>query len=383
MELSYPQAVRIMQEAPPATVFVALREVLAQRDWHARLWVAEYRQSGLCSVDDADGAHDHVSVHDSWHGRVFAADRVQIKDDGDRRIVGVPLMNRGHRLGVLEVSAPAGVTDADVDTIADVGDALAHEIALADGLTDHFERARRARALTVAAEMQWALLPATAHVAAEYSVAGLLEPAYSVAGDAFDWAFEPDHVTLAVCDGVNRGVPAAMAMTLCMAALRNARRAAVTLADQASLADQALYAHYTGKSYVAALLMRLDVASARMTVVDAGSPKLLRMRSGKVSAIELDAQLPLGMFEETRYREQVLKLAPGDRLIVVSDGVHAAPAHDPFGDAALAAAVSSSRLLPAQETVRHVIAAMHEHHRGAELDDDAVVVCLDWNGRAE
>jgi len=70
-------------------------------------------------------------------------------------------------------------------------------------------------------------------------------------------------------------------------------------------------------------------------------------------------------------------------LIVVSDGVHAAPAHDPFGDVALAVAVSSSRLLSAQETVRHLIAAMHQHHRDVELDDDAVVVCLDWNGRAE
>lgn len=383
MELSYPQAVRIMQEASPAMVFVALREVLAQRDWHARLWVIEYRQAGLCSVDDADGSHAHVSVRDSWQGRVFAADRAQIQDDGQRRVVGVPLTHRGHRLGVLEVSTPATISEADVDTIADVGDALAHEVALADGLTDHFERARRARALTVAAEMQWALLPATAHVTDAYSVAGLLEPAYSVAGDAFDWAFEPDHLTLAVCDGVNRGVPAAMAMTLCMAALRNARRAAVTLADQASLADQALFAHFSGKSYVAALLMRLDVRSNQLTVVDAGSPKLLQVRSGQIRVVELDEQLPLGMFEETKYREQVVDLAPGDRLIIVSDGVHAAPEHDPFGDAALAAAVSSSRLLSAQETVRHLMAAMHEHNRDAELDDDAVVVCLDWNGRAE
>jgi serine phosphatase RsbU (regulator of sigma subunit) len=383
MEMSYPRAVRIMQEAAPARVFVALREELAKRDWHARLWVAEYRQSSLCSVDDADGRHEQVSVRDSWHGRVFAADRVEIRDDGERRVVGVPLTQRGHRIGVLEVLTPATVTDADVDKIVEVADALAHEIALSDGLTDHFERARRARALTVAAEMQWALLPATAHITEEYSVAGLLEPAYSVAGDAFDWAFEPDHLTLAVCDGVNRGVPAAMAMTLCMSALRNARRAAVTLADQASLADQALYAHYTGKNYIAALLMRLDVASGRMTVVDAGSPQLIRIRSGKSSLIELDAQLPLGMFEETRYREQVLDLLPGDRLIVVSDGVHAAPSHDPFGDAALSAALSASRLLSAQETVRHLVAAMHDHHRGAELDDDAVVVCLDWNGRAQ
>ena len=88
-------------------------------------------------------------------------------------------------------------------------------------------------------------------------------------------------------------------------------------------------------------------------------------------------------FEALNLSGDVLELAPGDRLIIVSDGVHAAPQHDPFGDSALVAAVSSSRLLSAQETVRHLMAAMHEHNRGAELDDDAVVVCVDWNGRAE
>jgi serine phosphatase RsbU (regulator of sigma subunit) len=155
----------------------------------------------------------------------------------------------------------------------------------------------------------------------------------------------------------------------------------VPLAEQASLADQALFAHYSGNTYVAALLMRLDITTGRIAVVDAGSPRLLRVRAGHVDTVDLDAQLPLGMFEETSYREETLDLLPGDRLIIVSDGVHAAPSHEPFGDAALGAAVSSSRLLSAQETVRHVITTLHEHHRGAELDDDAVVVCLDWNGR--
>lgn len=380
MELTYSQAVRIVRNAPPARVFVALREALAERDWQARLWLVDYRQTTLRSVDDVDGGHEDAPVRGSWQGRVFAADRLEIRDDGDGRVLGIPLTHRGHRLGVIEVSARA-LSDADVQCIEGVAAALTHEMALADSLTDHFDRARRARALTVAAEMQWALLPPPAHAAAEYSVAGLLEPAYSIAGDAFDWAFEPDHLTLAVCDGVNRGVPAALATTLCMTALRNARRAPVPLAEQASLADQALFAHYSGNTYVAALLMRLDITTGRIAVVDAGSPRLLRVRAGHVDTVDLDAQLPLGMFEETSYREETLDLLPGDRLIIVSDGVHAAPSHEPFGDAALGAAVSSSRLLSAQETVRHVITTLHEHHRGAELDDDAVVVCLDWNGR--
>jgi len=84
-----------------------------------------------------------------------------------------------------------------------------------------------------------------------------------------------------------------MATTLAMTALRNGRRAGVPLAEQASLADQALFAHYSGSSFVAALLMRLDLATGRLSVVDAGSPQLLRVRGGQIRLIELDAQLPL------------------------------------------------------------------------------------------
>jgi serine phosphatase RsbU (regulator of sigma subunit) len=383
MALTYPQAVRIMANASPGRVFVALRDLLAEQAWEARLWIADYRQTALRSLDDVDGEHEHIQVNDSWQGRVFASGRAQAPAGEDGHIIGLPVSHRGNRLGVLQVSSEHSLTDAEVADLAEVAGALGHEITLAAELSDRYEQARRARPLTVAAEMQWALLPATAHTEDRYAIAGLLEPAYSIAGDAFDWVCEPDHLMVAVCDGNNRGVPAAMATTLAMTALRNGRRAGVPLAEQASLADQALYAHYSGSSFVAALLMRLDLATGLLSVVDAGSPQLLRVRGGQIRLIELDAQLPLGMFEETLYREQVVDLSAGDRLVVVSDGVHAAPAGAPFGDAALAAAVSSSRLLSAQETVRHIVAALREHHHGAELDDDAVLMCIDWNGTAE
>jgi serine phosphatase RsbU (regulator of sigma subunit) len=378
MALTYPQAVRIMANASPGRVFGALRDLLAEQAWEATLWIADYRQTALRSLDDVDGEHENIQVNDSWQGRVFASGRVQGPAGDGGHMIGLPVSHRGNRLGVLQVSSERSLTDAEVADLAEVAGALGHEITLAAELSDRYEQARRARPLTVAAEMQWALLPATAHIEDRYAIAGLLEPAYSIAGDAFDWVCEPDHLMVAVCDGNNRGVPAAMATTLAMTALRNGRRAGVPLAEQASLADQALYAHYSGSSFVAALLMRLDLATGLLSVVDAGSPQLLRVRGSQIRLIELDAQLPLGMFEETLYREQVVDLSPGDRLIVVSDGVHAAPADAPFGDAALAAALSSSRLLSAQETVRHVVAALREHHHGAELDDDAVVMCLDW-----
>ncbi|WP_449487282.1 SpoIIE family protein phosphatase [Streptomyces griseorubiginosus] len=67
------------------------------------------------------------------------------------------------------------------------------------------------------------------------------------------------------------------------------------------------------------------------------SPQLFRQRGERIERVELDAQLPLGMFEETLYDEQTFHVEPGDRLIVVSSGVHGSRSAtgDLFGERAL------------------------------------------------
>jgi serine phosphatase RsbU (regulator of sigma subunit) len=57
-----------------------------------------------------------------------------------------------------------------------------------------------------------------------------------------------------------------------------------------------------------------------VAAVDAGSPQALLARNAEIRPIELEQQLPLGMFADTRYEAQQFRLEPGDRLLVVSDG---------------------------------------------------------------
>ncbi len=73
-------------------------------------------------------------------------------------------------------------------------------------------------------------------------------------------------------------------------------------------------------------------------------------------------------------------LAPGDRLLVVSDGVHAAAPQGraPFGESGLPTALRRTRLQPATEAVATVMRGHREYHAGDDPADDAVTVCLDW-----
>ncbi len=332
------------------------------------VWLADYRQVMLRSALRGDTA----AVDDSRVGRCFASQSVLAGDAG----VCVPITSRGDRVGVLEVRCPVPDT-AELQTVASL---LAQLLRALNGVTSSYERDRRRRPMTVAAELQWALLPGQAYADEALSVAGMLEPAYSIAGDAYDWAREDDTFCLAVLDGTGRGVPAALATTLALSALRNARLAAVSLADQAALTDQAIYAHYGGQFYTSALLFEFDVRDGVARVIDAGSPMLLRQRAGRVELIELEAQLPLGMLEESLYVEQAAEIAPGDRLLIVSDGVHAAVGADgrTFGPEYIEQLLRDSRLLSAAETARHITRELGSLHGEDGPEDDAVVVCLDW-----
>jgi serine phosphatase RsbU (regulator of sigma subunit) len=62
--------------------------------------------------------------------------------------------------------------------------------------------------------------------------------------------------------------------------------------------------------------------------------------------------------------------------------VHAATpkARAAYGETALAAAIRRTRLQPAADAVGTVMRSLADHLEGAEADDDAVIVCLDWAG---
>lgn len=332
------------------------------------VWLADHRQTRLVSLL----TNDNLAVDDSWVGRCFAG-QVTMVEAGR---TAVPVTTRGNRLGVLTV-ATDGLDTAD---LASASALLAQAITSIGSATSTYETTRRRQPMTVAAELQWALLPGQSYTDRDLTVAGLLEPAYSIAGDSYDWSRDRTRLDLAVLDGTGRGVPAALAATLSVSALRNARFTGAPLADQAALADQAVYAQYGGDTFTSALLLQLDTVTGEVRAVDAGSPMLYRQREGRVDRIELEHQLPLGMFEETLYDEQVVDVRPGDRLLVVSDGVHGVVLDGaPFGTSGTEQALRDARLLSPAEVCRHVLRRLRGGWGDDGPGDDAVVVCLDWH----
>ncbi|MFF9278998.1 PP2C family protein-serine/threonine phosphatase [Streptomyces griseosporeus] len=373
--------------APHALVATASR-LLADRVGarEATLLLADYSLTVLQPVSHLPHTGDPVPAHDGPAGSAFINQSpvVEVLRGSADHLVHLPLTVRGDRLGILTVRLPAAAADPDtVLQLAEFATALGHEVATAGRDTDLYLQARRTRRLTLAAEMQWQLLPGRGCSRAEYTIGAHLEPAYAIGGDNFDWSTSADRLILTVTDGMGQGIDASLLTSLTVGALRNARRAGIALTDQAALADQAVFAQYGGKAYASTLLLEFDLATGTVAAVDAGSPQLFRQRDGHAERIELEAQFPLGMFEETLYEEQTFQVEPGDRLIVVSTGVHGtrSAAGDLFGERALRQILSATRPTSPHETARAVVAGLVEHYGSRELLSDAAVVCLDWNGR--
>ena len=310
--------------------------------------------------------------------RALVSQQVQIVADGDRYRLFAPVADRGDALGVLELVLGSPPDDGLVGRVASAAHALAYVVIANRRHTDLFESVQRNASFSLPAEIQRRLLPSAFTCATEhFTFAGWLEPASDVGGDTFDYSVDHDVLHASMTDAMGHGVRAALLATLALGSLRNTRRSDVSLAEQAEQANETMIAHADGDQFVTGLLLRTDLRSGRVVAVNAGHPHPYRLRGGRAECLELTADLPFGMIPGSTYREQELQLEPGDRLVVVTDGFLERNAG--AADFDVMAAVADTAALHPREVVQVFKAAVLAAS-GAELADDAAVLCIDWHG---
>ena len=217
----------------------------------------------------------------------------------------------------------------------------------------------------------------------EVLASGRLEPAYEIAGDAFDYALNRRVLEAAVFDGMGHGVESTLMTTLAMGAYRHARRINEPPARVYAAISEAVSSHYDGDAFVTAVLGRLDLDDGSMEWVCAGHPTPLLLRDQRVARV-LDCvpSLPLGLGGECR-QVAVEKLEPGDSVLFFTDGVieGRSPEGEEFGTERLARTWeqewASER--PPEEVLRRVVQAVSVFCAG-RLRDDATLLQLCWYG---
>jgi serine phosphatase RsbU (regulator of sigma subunit) len=299
---------------------------------------------------------------------------VEALDVGTRMIV--PVTDRGDAIGLLELVLARYPSAAEVADIASAAHALAYVVIAARRHTDVFEWGQRSTPFALAAEIQRRLLPASYTCeAGQFTLAGWLEPASSVGGDTFDYTLDRDSLQVSITDAVGHQVAAALLATLLVGGLRNGRRNGLDLAEQARYANDALAENAPPGQFVTGQLMRVDLQTGTAGIVNAGHPFPLRLRNGRVEEVELLIEPPFGVLPGKSFDVQRFPLEPGDRIILLTDGMQERNAVN----LDVAATLADTADLHPREVV-HALGAAVLKETGGDLRDDATMVCLDWYG---
>ncbi len=302
---------------------------------------------------------------------------VQVLTHDDGWIVLAPVTDRGEAIGLLELVLPGEPGRQVLSEITRTAHALAFVVIANRRHTDLYEWGQRTAPFTLSAEIQRRLLPgAFTCEAGAFTLSGWLEPAASIGGDTFDYSLARDLLHFSVTDAMGHGVASALTATLGVSSLRNTRRGGRSLIEQAEAANAALAEHATVRgSFMTAVLGRLDLRTGACALVNAGHVPPLLVRGHELEAVELPGNYPLGMFADGGYRPGEVALRPGDRLVVVTDGMHDRNA----ADLDLPAALRSLADLHPREAVRELADAVLRV-AGPALADDATLLILDWYG---
>lgn len=322
---------------------------------------------------------ERIPMFGSAYEQVVCTQRLYQEESSQGQRVIVPVTNRGDAIGLLEVLLPAAAGEDVLEGVREAAHALAY-IVIANGrFTDLYTWGKRSRPPTLAAEIQYQLLPQSLSCeAAQFTLCGSMEPSEDLSGDTFDYTLDRDTLHVSVTDPMGHDIDAALAATVLVAALRGARRTGVGLAEQAHRADQALADH--GQGHATGQLLRVNLTTGRAQLVNAGHPWPLRVREGTAKEIICLVDQPFGLSESARhsYRVQDVDLRPGDRLLMLTDGM--LERHG--GTVDLPALLEHTRDLHPRETALTLTSAVREA-AGGRLEDDATVMCLDWHGPQE
>lgn len=245
------------------------------------------------------------------------------------------------------------------------------------GRARRLQQESEARELDEALRIQRKLLPATLPQIDGWEVASSWQPASGVGGDCFDaLAFSRTRLAISIADVVGKGIPAALLMSNLQAAVRAFATEAAQPGELCQQVNRILCGNIAEGRFISFFYCVIDSSIGVLTYANAGHylPILIRA-DGRVERLERGGAV-LGVFPDAAYEQGEAPLAPGDRLILFTDGITEARSaeDDEFGELRLIELAVANRTCSAPALQARLAAAVAGFSSGVFQDDATLIV---------
>jgi len=231
-----------------------------------------------------------------------------------------------------------------------------------------------------AREIQESLLPKEIPQLPGFEVATAWRPARMVGGDYFDvLKLSEKRLAIIIADVVGKGVSAALLMANVQATVRAFAHDSGSPALMCSRVNSVLCGNIGPEKFVTFFCGILDADQRTLQYCNAGHPSPLLASSDSIRPLPAGGAV-LGVFPSWEYRDSMVRLNAGDRLLLFTDGITEASGSDgrEFGEENLAALARANGATPARELNSRVFAQVSEFCEG-QFQDDATLVVIAVN----
>jgi serine phosphatase RsbU (regulator of sigma subunit) len=301
--------------------------------------------------------------------------------EATRSEVAVPIQLDGRTIGALNLESDrlAAFHAQDVDVLSFFAQAAAIAVEKAMLHERLIEAERMERRLKIAQQVQERLLPGASPRIPGHEVAGVCIPSARVGGDYFDYIPLADgQLGIVVADVSGHDLPAALVMSAFRALVRTCLRAGHALDEVARTLNRELPDTTGDSSFVTALLGVLDPVTGHLRYVNCGhNPPLHEPASGARGWLDRGGP-PLGVMERATFDIGTVELAPGDQLVIYTDGLTEArnPAGEWFGADRLVDLVLTHKHRAPRELVERVVFEVRGFTGVGGFEDDVTLVVL-------
>jgi phosphoserine phosphatase RsbU/P len=298
-----------------------------------------------------------------------------------RSEVAVPLVVKDRVIGVMDLESEriGYFSDDHVRTISLLAPQIANSVENARLYAELAQREQRMEQdLKAARRVQSILLPREAPKIENMEIAIGWRPAREVSGDLFDF-FQPteDVALIAFGDSSGKGAAAALYGALVSGLLRSVASEVQRPSELMKHLNQVLLERRVDAHYVTLLLMHWHGTRRELTVANSGAIPPMICRKGERVKVRIEG-LPLGLLEDREYDEIVVKLEPGDGLLLYSDGVQdqASRTGEEYGTARLFSVLKKSCDVTPKDVVQAVYADIDAHTAGGPMSDDQSLIAI-------